>query len=120
MNAGLPLAAWLPIVLLIGSNIFMTFAWYGHLRYKTSALLVVIAMSWLIALPEYILQVPANRIGHGYYSAAQLKTLQEIITLAVFCVFSVSYLGESLRWNHLVAFLLLVAAAGFMFLPGPR
>lgn len=113
-----PLAAWLPIVLLIGSNVFMTFAWYGHLRYKSSALILVIAVSWLIALPEYILQVPANRIGHGYYTAAQLKTLQEIITLSVFCVFSVSYLGESLRWNHLLAFALMVAAAGLMFLPG--
>ena len=112
-----PTAAWLPILLLIGSNVFMTFAWYGHLRYKSSALLTAILVSWLIALPEYILQVPANRYGHGYYSAAQLKTLQEIITLSVFCIFSVTYLGESLRWNHLVAFLFIAAAAYFMFLP---
>lgn len=117
MSLNLPLQAWLPIVLLIGSNVFMTFAWYGHLRFKSSALLLVILVSWLIALPEYILQVPANRLGHGYYSAAQLKTLQEIITLSVFCVFSVTYLGEALRWNHLVAFALMVAAAWFMFLP---
>ena len=107
-----------PILLLIGSNIFMTFAWYGHLKYKTAPLLMVIAVSWLIALPEYILQVPANRMGHGYYSAAQLKTIQEVITLSVFCVFSVTYLGESLRWNHLVAFALIAAGAYFMFLPG--
>jgi uncharacterized protein len=120
MNSSLPVAAWLPILLLIGSNVFMTFAWYGHLKFKTTALALVIAISWLIALPEYILQVPANRIGHGYYSAAQLKTLQEIITLSVFCVFSISYLGESLRWNHLAAFGLMVAAAYLMFLPTPQ
>ncbi|MCU0754739.1 MAG: DMT family protein [Xanthomonadales bacterium] len=110
----------LPILLLIGSNIFMTFAWYGHLRYKGVALSTVILVSWLIALPEYLLQVPANRLGHGYYSAAQLKTIQEIITLSVFAVFSVLYLKEELRWNHLVAFGLLVAAAWFMFLEAPR
>lgn len=109
--------AWLPILLLLGSNVFMTFAWYGHLRHKHAPLLAAIAISWLIALPEYILQVPANRLGHGFYSAAQLKTIQEIITLSVFCVFSVTYLGEPIRWNHLVAFGLIVLAAGFMFLP---
>lgn len=113
----LPTQAWLPIVLLIGSNIFMTFAWYGHLRHKQSALWLAIGVSWLIALPEYILQVPANRLGHGYYSAAQLKTLQEIITLTVFCFFSWLYLGEAIRWNHLVAFALIALAAYFMFLP---
>jgi uncharacterized protein (DUF486 family) len=113
-----PTAAWAPILLLIGSNVFMTFAWYGHLKFKTTTLLTAVMVSWLIALPEYILQVPANRLGHGYYSAAQLKTIQEIITLSVFCVFSVTYLGESLRWNHLVAFALIAAGAYFMFLPG--
>lgn len=118
MTSAFPLQAWLPILLLLGSNIFMTFAWYGHLRFKGSALVLAIFVSWMIALPEYILQVPANRLGHGYYSAAQLKTIQEIITLSVFGVFSVAYLGESLRWNHLVAFALIVAAAYFMFLPG--
>lgn len=114
---GLPTQAWLPILLLIGSNVFMTFAWYGHLKYKRSALVMAILLSWLIALPEYILQVPANRIGHGYYSAAQLKTIQEIITLVVFCVFSVTYLGEALRWNHLLAFGFILLAAWFMFMP---
>jgi uncharacterized protein (DUF486 family) len=118
MGTSWPTAAWAPILLLIGSNVFMTFAWYGHLKFKTTTLLTAILVSWMIALPEYILQVPANRIGHGYYSAAQLKTLQEIITLSVFCVFSVTYLGESLRWNHLVAFALIAAGAYFMFLPG--
>ena len=113
-----PTAAWLPILLLLGSNVFMTFAWYGHLKFKTTTLVTAIMVSWLIALPEYILQVPANRIGHGYYSAAQLKTIQEIITLSVFCVFSVTYLGESLRWNHFVAFALIALAAYFIFLPG--
>jgi uncharacterized protein (DUF486 family) len=110
----------LPILLLIGSNVFMTFAWYGHLRFKGVALGTVILVSWLIALPEYILQVPANRLGHGHYSAAQLKTIQEIITLSVFAIFSVLYLKEELRWNHLVAFGLLIAAAWFMFLEPPQ
>ena len=109
-----PTAAWLPVLLLLGSNVFMTFAWYGHLKFKTTTLVTAIMVSWLIALPEYILQVPANRIGHGYYSAAQLKTIQEIITLSVFCVFSVTYLGESLRWNHFVGFVFLVLAVYFI------
>ena len=82
-----PTAAWLPVLLLLGSNVFMTFAWYGHLKFKTTTLVTAIMVSWLIALPEYILQVPANRVGHGYYSVAQLKTIQEIITLSVFGVF---------------------------------
>ena len=103
------------ILLLIASNIFMTFAWYGHLKYKQVPLLGVILISWLIALPEYALQVPANRIGHGFFSAAQLKMLQEVITLVVFCVFSVWWLGESLKWNHLVAFGFLLIGAAFMF-----
>jgi uncharacterized protein len=105
----------LPIFLLIGSNVFMTIAWYGHLRHKSTALWLTIAISWLIALPEYCLQVPANRIGHSVYSTAQLKTIQEIITLSVFCVFSVWYLHEGLRWNHLAAFALMIAAAWLMF-----
>ena len=104
-----------PILLLIASNIFMTFAWYGHLKYKTSPLLIVIAVSWLIALPEYILQVPANRMGHAVYSAVQLKTIQEIITLSVFVVFSILYLGEAIRWNHLAGFALIVVAAFLIF-----
>lgn len=101
--------------LLTLSNMFMTFAWYGHLKYKASPLWIVIAASWGIALFEYCLQVPANRIGHGMFSAAQLKTMQEIITLVVFAGFSVWYLNEPLRWNHAVGFLFLVLAAFFIF-----
>lgn len=105
-----------PILLLVGSNIFMTFAWYGHLKFKASPLLLVIAVSWLIALPEYILQVPANRMGHAVYSAVQLKTIQEIITLSVFVGFSILYLGEQIRWNHLAGFALIALAAWLIFL----
>ena len=101
--------------LLVASNVFMTFAWYGHLRFKTASLALVIVMSWLIALPEYILAVPANRIGHAVYSAAELKTLQEVITLSVFAVFSFVYLKEPLGWNHLVGFSLIAAGAFFVF-----
>lgn len=101
--------------LLFLSNIFMTFAWYGHLKHKDSALWLVILLSWGIAFFEYCFQVPANRIGHGAFSAAQLKTIQEIITLVVFAGFSVWYLDEPLRWNHAVGFALLVAAAFFIF-----
>jgi uncharacterized protein (DUF486 family) len=116
-SASPTLASYLvPILLLIGSNVFMTFAWYGHLKFKASPLWIVIAASWLIALPEYILQVPANRWGHAVYSAAQLKTLQEVITLSVFAAFSVWYLGESLHWNHAVGFALIVLGAWFVFL----
>ncbi|MBC6943046.1 MAG: hypothetical protein DWB45_10015 [Xanthomonadales bacterium] len=105
----------LPIVLLLGSNVFMTFAWYGHLRYTDRALWLVILASWSIAFFEYCLQVPANRLGYAVYTPAQLKALQEIITLLVFSVFSVLYLGSALRWNHAVGFALLVAAAYFLF-----
>ncbi|MHB1295882.1 MAG: DMT family protein [Anaerolineae bacterium] len=103
------------ILLLVVSNIFMTFAWYGHLRYKDSALWKVILISWLIAFVEYCFQVPANRLGHGQFSAAQLKTIQEVITLVVFAVFSVVYLRESLRWNYLVGFACILAAVFFVF-----
>lgn len=103
------------IGLLIASNLFMTFAWYGHLKYKAAPLLVVILASWGIAFFEYCLQVPANRIGHGYFSAAELKTIQEIITLCVFAAFSVLYLGEPLRWNHMVGFGLIMLAGWFIF-----
>lgn len=106
----------LPIALLIFSNVFMTFAWYGHLKYKGAPLLPVILISWLIALPEYFLAVPANRLGHQVYSAAQLKGMQEIITLSVFMVFSISYLGEAIKWNHVAGFLLIVAAAYLIFM----
>ena len=104
-----------PILLLSISNIFMTFAWYGQLRFPATPLWLVILVSWGIAFFEYCLAVPANRIGHAVYSAAQLKTMQEIITLSVFAVFSVSYLGEALKWNHAVAFLFLCGAAFFSF-----
>jgi len=103
------------ILLLTVSNVFMTAAWYGHLRYKHAPLWIAILASWLIAFVEYCFQVPANRWGYGQFSAAQLKTIQEIITLAVFCGFSVLYLKEGLRWNHLVGFGLIVCAAVFIF-----
>jgi hypothetical protein len=108
---------WLPSVMLVGSNVFMTFAWYGHLKFKDRPLLLVILASWGIAFFEYVLQVPANRWGSNVYSPVQLKIAQEIITLAVFSVFAVFYLKTSIRWNHIVAFALIVAAAGFTFLP---
>lgn len=104
-----------PIMLLLGSNIFMTFAWYGHLKYTDRPLWLVIIASWCIAFFEYCLQVPGNRIGFRVYNPAQLKTIQEIVTLSVFMVFSVAYLGTSIRWNHIVGFLLIVAAAFFIF-----
>ena len=103
------------IGLLTLSNIFMTFAWYGHLKYKTSPLYIAILVSWGIAFFEYCLQVPANRIGSSALSTVQLKTIQEIITLCVFAGFSVWYLNEPLRWNHLVGFSLLVLAVFFIF-----
>lgn len=103
------------IGLLIASNIFMTFAWYGHLKYKTASLALVILASWLIALPEYAMQVPANRIGHGHFSAAELKTIQEVITLTVFAVFSFLYLKEPLGWNHALGFAFIALGAFFIF-----
>ena len=105
----------LPVLLLTISNIFMTFAWYGHLKYKGSALWIVILVSWGIALFEYCFQVPANRIGHEYFTAAQLKTLQEVITLVVFSVFSIFYLKEEFQWNYLVGFALIILAVFFIF-----
>ncbi len=103
------------IALLIISNIFMTFAWYGHLKYKDQPLFKVIVIAWLIAFFEYCFQVPANRIGYGTFTAAQLKTIQEVIPLAVFGIFSVLYLKESFKWNYLVGFILIVAAVFFVF-----
>ena len=105
----------LTIGLLLISNIFMTVAWYGHLKFKAAPLLTVIFVSWGIALFEYIFQVPANRYGHGYFSAVELKTIQEVITLSVFAVFSVWYLGEPLGWNHFAGFALIAAGAFFIF-----
>lgn len=108
----------LTVVLLLFSNVFMTFAWYGHLRHREAPLVAAILVSWLIALGEYCLQVPANRIGYGQFTGYQLKILQECITIAVFVVFAALYLREGLRWNHAVSFALIVAAAGFAFWPG--
>lgn len=105
-----------PVLLLVASNVFMTFAWYGHLKFTDRPLWLVIAASWGIAFFEYCLQVPANRYGYAVYNPAQLKTLQEIITLAVFVAFSVFYLDAPLKWNHLVGFALIVAAGFFIFL----
>lgn len=105
----------LPIIMLTISNIFMTFAWYGHLRFKSTTLWIVILVSWGIAFLEYCFQVPANRIGSEFYSAAQLKTIQEIITLIVFSVFSVLYLKEQFKWNYLVGFVFIILAAFFIF-----
>lgn len=103
------------IVLLTISNIFMTFAWYGHLKFKSTPIWIVIIISWLIAFAEYCFQVPANRFGHGQFTAAQLKTIQEVITLVVFSFFSVFYLGEQIRWNYIVGFLFIIAAVFFIF-----
>jgi uncharacterized protein (DUF486 family) len=108
---------WLPIVLLTCSNVFMTFAWYGHLKFKSKPLLLVILVSWGIAFFEYLLQVPANRWGNSVYSASQLKIIQEIITLSVFVVFAVFYLDEKIRWNYVAAFVCILAAVAFAFLP---
>ena len=105
------------IALLFASNLFMTAAWYGHLKYKHVNIWKVILISWGIAFVEYCLQVPANRWGHGQFSASQLKIMQEIISLTVFAGFAIFYLGEIPRWNHLVSFMLIVAAVAFAFWP---
>ncbi|MBI5800383.1 MAG: DMT family protein [Verrucomicrobia bacterium] len=105
---------WSPIALLVVSNVFMTFAWYGHLKYKSAPLWLVVLASWGIAFFEYCLMVPANRWGHGTYSATQLKIMQEVITILVFCAFAVLYLGEKLKWNHLAAFACIIAAVFFV------
>lgn len=103
------------IILLTISNVFMTIAWYGHLKYKHTSVFKVIVISWLIAFLEYCFQVPANRIGHYQFSAAQLKTIQEVITLVIFCIFSVVYLKEELKWNYLVGFSMIIGATFFIF-----
>lgn len=105
-----------PILLLLGSNIFMTFAWYGHLKFRSAPLLIAIVASWGIAFVEYCLAVPANRIGAAAYSTAQLKTMQEVITLTVFVGFSTLFLRESLGWNHLLGFALIALGAAVVFL----
>ena len=104
-----------PIILLCASNLFMTIAWYGHLKFRSSAIWAVVLASWGIAFFEYCFQVPANRIGYETYNAAQLKTIQEVITLVVFSVFSVLYLKEQFKWNYLVGFALIVLAVFFIF-----
>ena len=103
------------ILLLICSNVFMTVAWYGHLKYRKAPLLAAILVSWLIAFFEYCFQVPANRFGYGQFTAYQLKIIQEVITLGVFVVFAWLYLGEVVKWNHVVSFLFLVGAVTFAF-----
>ena len=105
----------LPILMLIGSNIFMTLAWYGHLRFKAVPLMGVVLAAWGIAFVEYWLAVPANRWGSAVYTTAQLKTMQEVITLLVFAGFSVAYLKEPLAWNHALGFALVAAGAFFVF-----
>ena len=105
----------LPILLLIDSNIFMTIAWYGHLRFKETPLIWVIVAAWLIALVEYCLAVPANRWGSAVYTTVQLKTMQEVITLVVFAGFSVLYLHEPITWNYAIGFVLIAAGAFFVF-----
>lgn len=105
----------LPILLLLASNVFMTFAWYGHLRFKAAPMWLAVVASWAIAFVEYCLAVPANRIGYGTYDAAELKTMQEVITLGVFAVFSVVFLGQSLTWNHAIGFGLIALGAYFIF-----
>jgi uncharacterized protein len=108
---------WFPILLLCASNLFMTFAWYGHLKFKAAPLWVVILASWGIAFFEYMLMVPANRWGHYSYTATELKIIQEVITLFVFSGFVILYLGERIRWNHVAAFLCILAAVAFTFIP---
>jgi uncharacterized protein (DUF486 family) len=112
----MPFSSYLtPILLLVGSNVFMTLAWYGHLRFKQTPLLVVILVAWGIALVEYCMAVPANRWGSAVYSTAQLKTIQEVITLLVFAVFSILYLKEPITWNYAIGFGLVAAGAFFVF-----
>jgi len=106
-----------PVILLTISNVFMTFAWYGHLKFKDKPLWTVILASWGIAFFEYIFMVPANRWGNATYSATQLKIIQEVITLLVFTGFAALYLRETLKWNHIAAFACIVAAVAFTFLP---
>jgi len=115
-----PLTAYLlPVLMLLASNVFMTFAWYGHLKFKHSPLLLAVLASWGLAFFEYMLMVPANRRGSSVSSVVQLKTIQEIITLVVFAGFSAWFLGQPLKWNHYAAFVLIVGAAFLMFYEGP-
>ena len=103
------------ILLLLISNVFMTFAWYGHLKFKSASLFSVIIISWLIAFVEYLFMIPANRIGYGQFTGAQLRTIQEVISLSVFTIFSVFYLKEELKWNYLLGFAFIIAGVFFIF-----
>jgi uncharacterized protein (DUF486 family) len=117
-HAGVDIEMWaqvLPIVMLFASNVFMTFAWYGHLKFMSTALWIVVLISWGIAFFKYWLAVPANRIGHAVYTTAQLKTMQEVITLIVFAGFSLLYLKEQFTWNYGIGFALIAAGAYFVF-----
>ncbi len=107
--------AFLTVALLTISNVFMTFAWYGHLKFKSAPIWQAILISWLIALLEYCFQVPANRMGSFQFTAAQLKIMQEVITLVVFGAFSILYLKQELRWNYLLAFAFIIGAVFFVF-----
>jgi uncharacterized protein (DUF486 family) len=115
MPTAAPWAYIMPIVLLVCSNVFMTIAWYGHLKYKSSPLILAILASWGIAFVEYCFAVPANRFGSAVYTTAQLKTMQEVITLLVFAAFSLLYLKEPITWNHAVGFSLIAGGAYFVF-----
>nr|QGT50714.1 hypothetical protein Elusimicrob1349_1840 [uncultured Elusimicrobia bacterium] len=106
---------WKPIALLVVSNLFMTIAWYGHLKFKSHAIWLVVLASWGIAFFEYCLLIPANRIGHEYFTVTQLKVMQEAITLLVFAAFAMWYFKESFKWNHVVSFILLAASVFFVF-----
>lgn len=108
---------WLPLLLLICSNVFMTFAWYGHLKFKHQPLWRVILLSWGIAFFEYMLMIPANRWGSASFKTVELKVIQELVTLVVFSAFAVSYLGEKIHWNHVAAFVCILAAVAFTFIP---
>ena len=103
------------VLLLLISNVFMTFAWYGHLRHRSAPLFIAILVSWGIAFFEYCFQVPANRLGYGRFTGVELKTIQEVISLVVFAVFSVWYLREPFRWNYALGFVLLIAAVFVVF-----
>jgi len=109
-----------PPLMLIASNVFMTLAWYGHLRFKSAPLALVIVISWAIAFVEYCLAVPANRFGSAIYTPAQLKTMQEVITLCVFAGFSALYLGEALTWRHALGFAVIALGAAIVFTGGSR
>ena len=115
MPAILTSPAVLPVLMLVASNVFMTIAWYGHLKFPHAAMWVVVMISWGIALVEYWLAVPANRIGYAVYSGAELKTIQEVISLSVFVLLAVFYLGEKMTWNHGIGFALIALGAFFIF-----